>query len=884
MSLIIFGLIFIVNNANGESINKIINVVSKNINNDNTPPIITSLSPSDGWFRDDILLEAEWHDPDGNESVNKIHFQYSLDGTTDWITITDNGPTNGFDWTSGLESRTVYLRAKAFDGETWSTNWSDPAGPISIDNTAPSISNWQTTPDNLSPDHYGLFKVEVEFNNDLLGIVPSSVKIAYRIGMLGSIDNWINMTMGSWYYNIPEPIEGWSGFEGDSVYYKVKCNDYVGNIFESQVQAKAIGNGKPSNQWGPLIQTNWFTAPPYNEILPLNPATPTYRGFFGCVPIAIAQIINYYQHIGGFQLFETDEYESGNGVSIDDDSLLYDFPSFRELNIVIDNIRRKYAAGESLTSKEAGVLMFSYGISVNTYVTYNGATGSIYIANSLLNRFDYSSAQLVVDEDFWDLLIHNLVNSMPVMLLVSNNQSHAIICDGYHTDGLFHLRFGFGGVFDGWYELPDGMPGGYDSVYGAVLNIKPEGEIPIPEKKKLTISVNGGNGGTYPDQGEYNYNKWRLIDIEATNSPYSQFSYWSGGVVDSLSAKTKVLIDKDKNIYANFEILSSNWIIGDVDEDSTLTALDAIFLFRTVTGLLPVPESVVNPNLPDNNTITGYVNQYGDYNNDGSVNALDAIDVFRFATGLPPRTSIPKPTPSDTSLLSINIYDINEETNEVTIGLKVKNAYDLCSFAFHFSFDHNNAEFIELQESERLTEKFQSDALDNNKLHVVAGNLSGETVLSAGEGYIGFVKFKINGSLGEDFDFQFDSYDNCYTTTFQSIRFQVDDSELIDFIQSTAIDKNSATDKFLLKAYPNPFNSTVNIQVEIPADGKYDISIYNISGQLLKKIKQDYLKAGNYQFYWDGKDNGMKSCGSGIYLCCISGKNKMETLRMIYIK
>ena len=43
--------------------------------------------------------------------------------------------------------------------------------------------------------------------------------------------------------------------------------------------------------------------------------------------------------------------------------------------------------------------------------------------------------------------------------------------DGYNTDDFYHLNFGWGGSYNGWYLLPDEIPYGLTVIEGAITDI-----------------------------------------------------------------------------------------------------------------------------------------------------------------------------------------------------------------------------------------------------------------------------------------------------------------------------------------------------------------------------------------------------------------------------
>jgi hypothetical protein len=71
----------------------------------------------------------------------------------------------------------------------------------------------------------------------------------------------------------------------------------------------------------------------------------------------------------------------------------------------------------------------------------------------------------------------------------------------------------------------------------------------------------------------------------------------------------------------------------------------------------------------------------------------------------------------------------------------------------------------------------------------------------------------------------------------------------------------------LYQNYPNPFRNNTVIGYEIPQNIKVKLSIYDITGRIVRKLIDGEQTQGNYDAVWDGKsDNGMK-VSSGIYFC-----------------
>jgi uncharacterized repeat protein (TIGR02543 family) len=67
----------------------------------------------------------------------------------------------------------------------------------------------------------------------------------------------------------------------------------------------------------------------------------------------------------------------------------------------------------------------------------------------------------------------------------------------------------------------------------------------------LSIELNG-QGSVFPPAGNYDYVEGTIVNISATPDTGCQFEGWTGEVNDKNAASTSVIMDKDKNIIANF--------------------------------------------------------------------------------------------------------------------------------------------------------------------------------------------------------------------------------------------------------------------------------------------------------------------------------------------
>lgn len=69
----------------------------------------------------------------------------------------------------------------------------------------------------------------------------------------------------------------------------------------------------------------------------------------------------------------------------------------------------------------------------------------------------------------------------------------------------------------------------------------------------------------------------------------------------------------------------------------------------------------------------------------------------------------------------------------------------------------------------------------------------------------------------------------------------------------------------LSQNYPNPFNPSTLIEYSLPVDASVRLVIYNILGEAVKTLVNDYQSAGFYTVNWNSDDNSGRRLTSGIY-------------------
>ena len=89
---------------------------------------------------------------------------------------------------------------------------------------------------------------------------------------------------------------------------------------------------------------------------------------------------------------------------------------------------------------------------------------------------------------------------------------------------------------------------------------------------------------------------------------------------------------------------------------------------------------------------------------------------------------------------------------------------------------------------------------------------------------------------------------------------------------------------YLLQNVPNPFNPETSIAYELPEAVQVKLAIYNLVGQKIRGLIEEFKTAGRYDVRWDGKDDFGRDVGSGVYFDSLEAGSFSTTRRMLLIR
>lgn len=254
-------------------------------------------------------------------------------------------------------------------------------------------------------------------------------------------------------------------------------NTYIsGNRSEREFYQWPPENSTPTGGW---LETNWTQNAPYNNFCPMDPVTGA-RSVAGCPSIAMAQILNYLQSTNTTYFDDNDDYYhsyAGRNYWIDDDYEEQDFPSFPELNDYLDSLNYHYENELPITTNDKAALVFACGAAANqVYTSQISGTFGVSQAYDAFQKFNFDQCDLLYESDpnVYQRMAMNILDSLTIHYASVNPEwtsGHNFVVDGYNTDDYFHINFGWGGYYNGWYLLPDEIPYGLTVLEGVIVDI-----------------------------------------------------------------------------------------------------------------------------------------------------------------------------------------------------------------------------------------------------------------------------------------------------------------------------------------------------------------------------------------------------------------------------
>jgi hypothetical protein len=221
----------------------------------------------------------------------------------------------------------------------------------------------------------------------------------------------------------------------------------------------------------------------------------------------------------------------------------------------------------------------------------------------------------------------------------------------------------------------------------------------------------------------------------------------------------------------------------------------------------------------------------------------------------------------------------SDNQDELRLRLDIKEAQAITGYGAVVNFDANRYEFINAKQA--TNHVLDADS-EQQALFLATNPTAGQVALGAvkvdgrtamGEGQLVELTFQVTGQPNPS-------------------DFKITDGVLVDahgkLDAVTQLEVGSFDAKpssfGLEQNQPNPFNPSTTIAFQLPDATQVKLAIYNVLGQEVQMLVNEFRQAGRYTVVWDGKDAIGRQVASGIYVYRLVADGFVQNKRMTLVK
>jgi len=102
--------------------------------------------------------------------------------------------------------------------------------------------------------------------------------------------------------------------------------------------------------------------------------------------------------------------------------------------------------------------------------------------------------------------------------------------------------------------------------------------------------------------------------------------------------------------------------------------------------------------------------------------------------------------------------------------------------------------------------------------------------------------------------------------------------------KNPTLDKPLPSEVELKMNYPNPFNSSTTIPIELPEESFVEVAIYNILGEKIAILFEGIKSSGYHDIHWNGMNQFGRPVSSGIYFASVHFGQKIYNQKIMLLK
>lgn len=375
----------------------------------------------------------------------------------------------------------------------------------------------------------------------------------------------------------------------------------------------------------PLISCSWGQSPNYNAHCPADPQNISGHALAGCVAVALAQIMYYWNFPTSGKGSHSYSCENMSG------DVEYGLLSanFGESKYRYEKMSDRLHSGSSQETLNAvAKLIYHCGVATQTtYGTYSSGASSLGANHhsaeyALRNYFKFGEVLGLYRADYEDsewitLLKKEILEGKPVYYagVSESGAGHAFLCDGYTSTDFFHINWGWSGNNNGYFLISALISGTthYVNHHRIITQIYPSNLL-ISDVDTIVIPASNDSYSNIHSVNIESEQIWNPIQVQ-TESPFQisvDAENWGerctlppvGGRIFVRSTPTT-----SETISKNLTFTAANTIPCSVFLHKTSTASNSSFPWFEgfESGTIPASWEIVNTN-----TATGWQLHHGD--------------------------------------------------------------------------------------------------------------------------------------------------------------------------------------------------------------------------------------------------------------------------------
>jgi hypothetical protein len=277
--------------------------------------------------------------------------------------------------------------------------------------------------------------------------------------------------------NAPPALQEWLKMKSKEI-SALKKNPLIRNLsrnvqWNQSLEPKKTIHKTLKTHVSPLLSSKWNQGCGYNGYCPADPSGQCGHVYAGCVATSMAQVMKYHNYPPngtGSSSWTSGKYGE---ISADFGATTYNWSGMPVPNGANDD--------------DVEQLLFHCGVAVKMNYSPTGSGSYVTSAtNALIDHFGYSSNAVYTcksgyeDSTWANLMVKECNAGRPVIYKGTGSGGHAFNIDGYQGTEYFHINWGWGGSYNGYFYLDDLTPGSSDFTNSqcATIGIEPSASFP----------------------------------------------------------------------------------------------------------------------------------------------------------------------------------------------------------------------------------------------------------------------------------------------------------------------------------------------------------------------------------------------------------------------